>query len=318
MVQQLQLAMKSATTFSSMDKMDRQLDQFVSWLVTERAVSPKTVDAYRQDVGRFIEFLLTLGKNDPARVEANDVYRYLGFLSECGLAPSSIRRSLSAVRTFYAFLSAEQGVGVDPTTNVASPRMWRRVPDALTVPQVEALLSQPDPGTVLGLRDKAMLEFTYATGLRVSEVISTRLSDINFETQTVRCVGKGTKERLVPIGSIALEWIRRYLDESRPKLQGRTMTDTLFLNWRGKRLTRMGYWKILKRYVGMAGIKTRVTPHVLRHTFATHLLEGGASLRDVQQLLGHKDISTTQIYAKVDLEYLRDAILTYHPRGRAK
>lgn len=294
------------------------MDQFVSWLATERAASPKTVDAYRQDVAKFIEFLLTVGKNDPSCVEPNDVYHYIGFLSECGLAPSSIRRNLSAIRTFYAFLSAEQGIGVDPTINVASPRMWRRVPDALTVPQVEALLSQPDPGTVLGLRDKAMLEFTYATGLRVSEVISTRLNDINFETQTVRCVGKGAKERLVPIGSIAVEWVRRYLDESRPKLQGRTKTDTLFLNWRGKRLTRMGYWKILKRYVGMAGIRKRVTPHVLRHTFATHLLEGGASLRDVQQLLGHKDISTTQIYAKVDLEYLRDAILTYHPRGRAR
>lgn len=300
-----------------MDRIKSDMEQFLNWLSTERGVSPRTMDAYCQDLGKFAEYLLTAGKNDLSCVEQADVSGYLGFLTECGLAPSSIRRNLSAIRTFYSFLLAEKGIETDPTTNIVSPRMWRRVPDALTVPEVEALLSQPDVSTVLGIRDKAMLEFTYATGLRVSEVISTRLGDISFETQTVRCLGKGGRERLVPIGSIALGWLKNYLDQSRPRLARGSRSDVLFLNWRGKPLTRMGYWKILKTYVKMASIRRRVTPHILRHTFATHLLEGGANLRDVQQLLGHKDISTTQIYAKVDLEYLRDAILTFHPRGRA-
>ncbi len=318
MVPRPQLLMKAVTTSSSMDSTSSNLDQFLSWLRAERGVSRNTAQAYGHDISRFLEYLLTAGKNDPSTAEPGDIYSYLGFLNECGLASSSIRRNLSAIRTFYCFLSIEKNIGVDPTANVVSPRVWRRIPDALTVPQIEALLSQPDVTTVLGIRDKAMLEFTYATGFRVSEVISAKLGDINFETQTVRCIGKGSRERIVPMGSIAIDWIRRYLDSARPSLAKGSKTDVLFLNWRGRSLTRMGFWKILRRYVSMAGIRKRVTPHVLRHSFATHLLEGGASLRDVQQLLGHKDIGTTQIYAKVDLEYLRDAILTFHPRGRAR
>jgi integrase/recombinase XerD len=186
------------------------------------------------------------------------------------------------------------------------------------VPQIEALLAQPDTTTRLGLRDKAMLEFTYATGMRLNEVITFRIDDLNVKMGTARCLGKGSRERIVPVGGIALKWVEEYAEEARPCLVKGGDEKTLFLNWRGRPLSRMGYWKILAKYVTMAGIRSHVSPHLLRHSFATHLLEGGASLRDVQQMLGHKDISTTQIYTKVDMEYLRDTILMYHPRGQLR
>jgi integrase/recombinase XerD len=294
------------------------LKDFTYWLISERGVSPSTAEAYHNDLMKYVEYLTASGRSDLSSVETADVYSYLAFLSECGMAPSSIRRELSSVRAFHRYLVAESRSGHDPTLDVAAPKMWRRVPKALTIPEVENLLAQPDVDDRLGLRDKAMLEFTYATGMRVSEVTGFRLADLNRRTQTARCIGKGSRERIVPVGGIALKWIEEYIHRSRPFLIKGVDPGALFLNWRGRPLSRMGYWKILTKYVKEAGIKSKVTPHVLRHSFATHLLEGGAGLRDVQQLLGHKDISTTQIYAKVDMEYLRDMILTYHPRGRIK
>ena len=294
------------------------MDGFAQWLITEGGIARPTLEAYLRDAGRFLEYLLTVGKSDPSRAEPKDVYGYLGFLSECGISPVSAKRNLSAIRSLYRFLATEWNITSDPTTNVVSPRMWRRVPRALTVMEIEALLGQPDTSKPLGLRDKALLEFTYATGMRVSEVITFRVNDLNLTRGSARCLGKRSRERIVPVGSIAIKWVQRYLTEVRPNLVKSEGCEELFLNWRGRPLTRMGFWKILRRYVAMAGIKGKVTPHVLRHSFATHLLEGGASLRDVQHLLGHKDISTTQIYAKVDLEYLRDMIITFHPRGKAE
>lgn len=291
------------------------LDDFTYWLLSERGVSTSTGAAYRNDLEKYVEYLATGGRSDFGAVEAADVYSYLAFLSECGMAPSSIRRELSSIRAFHRFLLSEGLSDRDPTQDVVAPKMWRRVPKALSIPQIEDLLAEPDTEARLGLRDKAMLEFTYATGMRVSEVIGFRLADLNRNTGTARCIGKGSRERIVPVGAIALRWIGEYTQRARPFLIKGPDPGTLFVNWRGRPLSRMGYWKILLKYVKQAGIKSKVTPHVLRHSFATHLLEGGASLRDVQQLLGHKDISTTQIYAKVDMEYLRDMILTYHPRG---
>ena len=291
------------------------LKDFSYWLASERGVSVNTRSAYDSDLKKYIEFLASSGKDQPSAVESGDVHSYIAFLSECGLSPSSIRRGLSSIRAFHRFLIAESLASEDPTANVAPPKMWRRVPKALTVPQVETLLTQPDVGNRLGLRDKAMLEFTYATGMRVSEVIKFNLRDLNSGMGTARCMGKGSRERIVPVGAIALRWVKRYIDEVRLQLLRGRKQETLFLNWRGRPLSRMGFWKILAKYAAVAGIRAKVTPHVLRHSFATHLLEGGASLRDVQQMLGHKDISTTQIYTKVDMEYLREVHRKFHPRG---
>jgi integrase/recombinase XerD len=291
------------------------LGEFSDWLATERGVSPNTAEAYCSDLRKYVEFLASSGKSNPAAAEGKDVFAYLSFLSECGMAPSSIRREIASLRAFHRFLVAEGHGGADPTADVVLPRMWRRVPRALTLPDVERLLGQPDTARPLGLRDKAMLEFTYATGMRVSEVVGFKLKNLNFAAGTARCIGKGSRERVVPVGSVALKWVRSYIDQARPAAaKGRTV-DILFLNWRGAPLTRMGFWKILAQHARAAGIKSKVTPHALRHSFATHLLEGGASLRDVQQMLGHKDIATTQIYTKVDMEYLREVIVKYHPRG---
>jgi integrase/recombinase XerD len=292
------------------------LEEFSYWLSSERGVARNTALAYHSDVKKYVEFLASAGKSDPAGAQSEDVYSYLAFLSECGMKPSSMRRELSSIRAFHRFLVSESLSSEDPARDVPPPKVWQRVPSALTVPEVERLLAQPDIETPLGLRDKAMLEFTYATGMRVSEVIGFRIRDLNLNAGTARCLGKGSRERVIPVGGIALRWAIRYKDDVRPGLLKGRREDVFFLNWRGKPLSRTGFWKILKGYVRVSGIRGRVTPHVLRHSFATHLMEGGAGLRDVQQMLGHKDISTTQIYTKVDMEYLREVHQKYHPRAR--
>ncbi len=316
MVHRPPLVMKESTILSSQTKTTELVDNFGQWLITEAGVCQATVEAYVRDAMRFLEFLLTIGKPQPEAAEPKDIYAYLGFLTRCGISAGSAKRNLSAIRALYRFLASEKGTPSDPTENVISPRMWRKIPRALTVQEIEALMAQPDVTSVLGLRDRAMLEFTYATGMRVSEVIGFRVSDLSISKHTARCFGKGSRERIVPVGSVALRWVVRYLEDARPTMAKDKRVENLFLNRRGRPLSRMGFWKILTKYARQAGIRGKVTPHILRHSFATHLLDGGASLRDVQQLLGHKDISTTQIYAKVDLEYLRDMILTFHPRGK--
>jgi integrase/recombinase XerD len=293
----------------------RLLAEFSDWLATERGVAHNTTAAYGSDLKKYIEFLASSGKTDPSLAESKDVFAYVAFLSECGMAPSSIRREISSLRAFHRFLVAEGRGKADPTAEVMLPRAWRRVPKALTLPEIERLLAQPDVSKPLGVRDKAMVEFAYATGMRVSEVTGFRIADLDFDAGTARCVGKGSRERMVPVGSVALRWVRSYIEDVRPRtLKGRT-SETLFLNWRGARMSRMGFWNMLAGYARAAGLGRKVTPHVLRHSFATHLLEGGAGLRDVQQMLGHKDIATTQIYTKVDMEYLREVHRKYHPRG---
>ena len=291
-------------------------EEFATWLVTERGVSSNTGEAYYKDIKRYVEFLESGGKGDPDAIEAADVYSYLGFLSECGMSPATIRRGLSSIRAFHRYMISEALCHEDPTSNVTAPRMWRRVPKALTLPDIENLLGQPDTATTLGIRDKTMLEFAYATGMRVSELTGFRTADLNFNMATARCMGKGSRERLIPVGTIALRWARIYLEDARPLLARGKGEQVLFLNWRGRRLTRMGFWKILSGHAQSAGLKSKVSPHSLRHSFATHLLEGGANLRDVQHMLGHKDISTTQIYTKVDMEYLKEVHRKYHPRAR--
>ncbi len=294
------------------------LEEFSYWLVSERGVASNTALAYHSDIKKYVEFLASAGKSDPACAQSDDVYSYLAFLSECGMSPSSMRRELSSIRAFHRFLISECMASEDPTGDIPPPKVWRRLPAALTVPEVERLLAQPDTGKPLGLRDKAMLEFTYATGMRVSEVITFRMRGLNLNVGTARCMGKGSRERVIPVGGIAIRWAVRYRDEVRPGLLRGKDQGVFFLNWRGGPLSRNGFWKILRGYVRRSGIKSKVTPHVLRHSFATHIMEGGASLRDVQQMLGHKDISTTQIYTKVDMEYLKEVHRKYHPRATEK
>ena len=298
--------------------MPGMIEQFADWLETERAASDLTVRAYEQDIGQYLEYLASRGILSPERADSEAVISFLTSLAEFGLAPSSIRRKIASIRAFYRFVSIEFPERPDPTTTVVLPKMWRRVPKSLTVPEIESLMAQPDAAKPLGVRDKAMLEFTYATGMRVSEVTGFLMRSLNREIKTARCMGKGSKERIVPIGDIALRWIDRYIAEVRPELLKGRGEDMLFLNWRGKPLSRVGFWKILKGHARSASIENKVTPHVLRHSFATHLLEGGASLREVQVLLGHENIATTQIYTKTDMEYLRSVIIDHHPRGKVK
>ncbi len=292
-------------------------EQFHDYLAFERGLSPRTLDAYARDITRLQEFLESRAIHDPGRASPTDLREFTYHLRDQGLAPTSIRRALSAIRTYFAFLLTEQLVESDPTEQIESPKIWRRLPEVLTREEIERLMVAPDPGDRYFFRDRAMLELAYASGVRVSELIGLNVRDVDLEEGLAAVYGKGRKERLVPVGGVAIRAIRTYLRELRPRLEaGRGRgSGALFLNGRGGSLSRMGVWKILRKHVERAGIERRVTPHTLRHTFATHLLEGGADLASVQEMLGHADIATTQIYTHVDRDYLRDVHRRYHPRA---
>jgi integrase/recombinase XerD len=289
---------------------------FLDHLTLERGASPRTVDAYRRDVGRLAEFLETRGIARPGEASSTDLREYVYHLKDLGLQATSIRRNLSAARTYYAFLLTEGLVVTDPTERVELPRTWRRLPGVLSRADVARLLDAPDVADPLCWRDKALLEFGYAAGVRVSELTGLKVRDIDPQEGFATVFGKGARERMVPVGRSALHALEVYLREIRPRLarQG-AAGGFVFLNARGGQLSRMGVWKILRKHVARAGITTRVTPHTLRHSFATHLLEGGADLAAVQEMLGHADITTTQIYTHVDRQYLRETHRKYHPRA---
>ncbi len=291
------------------------LEQFVAHLSVERGLSGNTLDAYRRDLTRYLRFLEETGTNDVKRAREADVSALVRTLDEAGLEPASISRNLSAVKTFHRFLASEGLMTEDPAERVIPPRLRRGLPAVLNIFEVERLLEQPDLTTSLGIRDRAMLEALYALGLRVSELVALRMPDLLLDAEIVRVIGKGDKERVVPIGAEATEHILYYLRNVRPELAKPHSGDALFLNWRGGKLSRMAVWKMLKGYAARAGIQKEVSPHTLRHSFATHLLEGGADLRAVQEMLGHADISTTQIYTHLDREYLKEVHRTFHPRG---
>jgi integrase/recombinase XerD len=297
--------------------MSFHLERFQDYLAFERGLSPRTLDAYGRDTERFRDFLGARGVMAPEAATPRDLREYTYHLREQGLAPPSIRRALSAIRTYFGFLLAEGLIETDPSEHVDPPAVWRRLPDVLGRDEVERLLLAPDPTERLYWRDRSLLEFAYASGVRVSELTSLRIRDVDLDEQFATVYGKGSKERLVPVGRAAVEALRIYLRDVRPALdRGRGRGEgVLFLNARGAGLTRMGVWKILRKHVRRAGIARRVTPHTLRHSFATHLLEGGADLASVQEMLGHSDISTTQIYTHVDRDYLRDVHRRYHPRS---
>jgi len=291
------------------------LQQFREHLELERGLSPRTLDAYGRDLEKLERFLAGRGVRRPGEATAKDLREFVYALKDEGLQPTSIRRALSAVRTYYAFLLAEGLAVADPSERLEMPRTWRRLPGVLSREEVVRLLEAPDPTDRLYWRDRAMLEFAYASGVRVSELIGLKVRDVDFDEGFATVFGKGSKERVVPVGRGALRAMLIYLRDVRPRLERGSGEGIVFLNDRGRPLTRMGVWKILRKHVERAGIRKRVTPHTLRHSFATHLLEGGADLAAVQEMLGHADISTTQIYTHVDREYLRDVHRRFHPRA---
>ena len=291
------------------------LERFQDFLAIEKGSSPRTGEAYKLDLDRFVLFASLKSAKAPTDASAKILREYVYHLKDLGLAPSSIRRNISALRTYFRFLVNEGHVAADPSERLETPKKWRTLPDVLGVEEIEKLLGAISIDEPLAFRDRAMLELAYGAGLRVSEWISLATRDVMLEDKLVRVFGKGSKERLVPLGRNAIGAVALYLRELRPKLEKGEGKGTLFLNARGKPLSRMGAWKILRKYVDLAGIKKIVSPHTLRHSFATHLLEGGADLRAVQEMLGHSDISTTQIYTHVDREYLRSVHKQFHPRG---
>ncbi len=289
------------------------LARYLDHLSAERGLSKNTLDAYRRDIEALARGLE--GNRRPEEARREDLVRHLRRLRIEGRSPRSVARWLVGVRGFFTYLVAEEVLSTDPTARLEAPRTWRPLPKVLGAAQVEALLAEPERSEHRGLRDAAMLELVYATGLRASELVGLRLRDLHLDGGYLRCIGKGSKERVVPIGGEADAVLQRYLAEARPVLLGHRRSEVLFVNARGGAMTRQGFWKIIKAYGVKAGIGIPLSPHTLRHSFATHLLEHGADLRSVQALLGHADISTTQIYTHVNRERLRRLYQEYHPRA---
>ncbi len=291
------------------------VEQFRDYLALEAGHSRHTVESYLRDVQRFATHAAEQGRKSPDDVTPASLREFVYALKDAGLAPSSIHRQISALRTYYRFLVGEGHARTNPTERLESPKRWRSLPTVLTVLEIDRLLSAPNPDEPLGSRDRALLELGYATGGRVSELVGIKASDVFFEEGIARLFGKGAKQRLVPVGRRALGAVALYSRSVRPTLDRGKSKGVLFLNARGGPLSRVGAWGIIKNAAKRAGITKRVTPHTLRHTFATHLLEGGADLRAVQEMLGHADLATTQLYTHVDRDYLRSVHRKYHPRA---
>jgi integrase/recombinase XerD len=291
------------------------VEGFIDHLRFERNLSEQTIDAYRRDVLRMCSHARSLGRSGAGEVTTDDLRRFILLLKDMGLAPTSIARNISALHTYFRFLLGENEVVADPSERIETPKGWKTLPGVLTVAEIESLLEAPDLAHPLAWRDRAMLEFAYASGVRVSELIGIRVRDLHLDEEFASVFGKGAKERLVPVGRRAIGALGLYLRETRPRLERGQGEGRVFLNARGGPLTRMGVWKILRQHVQTAGIEKKVTPHTLRHSFATHLLEGGADLVAVQEMLGHADISTTQIYTHVDRSYLSQVHRQFHPRA---
>ncbi|WP_407652112.1 site-specific tyrosine recombinase XerD [Aquibacillus koreensis] len=295
--------------------MDHSLDDFFHYLTVERGLSVNTLQSYKRDLNHYKQFLQDqIHLQRWENVIRNHIMQYIRFLSDQGKSASTIARTLSSIRLFHQFLVREYQLQQDPSLHIETPKKQRKLPKVLSSQEVDALLmiSEKDK---LALRNKAMLELLYATGLRVSELISLKVSDLHLTMGFVRCLGKGSKERIVPLGDLAKESLEEYLSQGRDQLVKEKTIHELFVNHYGNPLTRQGFWKILKSIASESGITKEITPHILRHSFATHLLENGADLRSVQEMLGHADISTTQIYTQVSKARLKDIYKNYHPRA---
>jgi integrase/recombinase XerD len=290
------------------------VEAFCAHALAEAGLAPRTVEAYRRDLVDFASFAAGRGAGGPEAVSRATVSLYLLALRRRGLSPATVRRRAASLRAWYRFLLREAAVGADPTVDLAPPRLPRRLPRVLSVGEVKRLLAAPDPTTPEGLRDRALLELLYATGLRVSEAVGLQLSDLDLAQEVVRTVGKGSRERLVPLGTHAVRALRAYLARARPLLVRRRLTQAVFVSRRGRPLSRQACWKLVRRYARRAGITAALSPHVLRHSFATHLLDRGADLRAVQEMLGHASVATTQVYTHLTRQRIREVYRAAHPR----
>lgn len=295
--------------------MEESLEKFVNFLAAEKRLARNSLEAYERDVREFLKFLRGRGVERPEAIMRGHLLSFLSELSRRALSPASLKRKLSSLRAFSSFLLEEGIRGDDFTQEVTLTGGPRRLPKVLGLREVERLISAPDPKTPRGARDSAMLELLYAAGLRVSELVGLRVNQVNLEAGYLIVLGKRGRERVVPLGDVAVEKLKDYLEWARPKLSKGRDAPELFLSPAGRALTRQGVWKALKAYALREGLERGLSPHTLRHTFASHLLEGGADLRSVQLLLGHADISTTQIYTHIDREHLKEVISRFHPRG---
>jgi len=295
--------------------MQHLVQDFINYLTIERNLSENTLNAYRNDLERYCQFLQEEGIKRPDQIDITVIQKFINALAGIELAASSLSRNFSSIRSFHKFLLGENIVQTNPAELLQSPRLPARLPKILDLNEIEAIMEAIDVSTNKGIRDRAIIETLYSTGVRVSELTTLEMNNIFFRHNVIRVIGKGSKERIVPFGDRAKKFLKNYITAVRSLLlRSARSGDILFLNMRGTPLSRMGVWKIIQQYVKLAGIKKQVSPHVFRHSFATHLLEGGANLRAVQEMLGHSDISTTQIYTHLDREYLIEQHRTFHPR----
>ncbi|MCD5323071.1 MULTISPECIES: site-specific tyrosine recombinase XerD [Pontibacillus] len=295
--------------------MENEKKDFLHYLQIERGLSRNTLMSYERDLTQYVTFLKNkTALSDVRKIARTHIMQYLHHLNDLNRSQSTIARTLSSIRAFHQFLIREQITQADPSLHIETPKKERKLPKTLSMKDVEALLSMR-ADDALSIRNKAMLEMLYATGLRVTELVSLKVSDLHLTMGFVRCLGKGSKERIIPLGNMAKKSIEIYLSSSRSELVKQNQTDELFVNHHGRPLSRQGFWKILKAVAKEVGVEKEITPHTLRHSFATHLLENGADLRAVQEMLGHADISTTQIYTHVSKARLTDIYRSYHPRA---
>ena len=296
--------------------MELFLKEYLSHLKLEKNLSENTLSSYKNDISTFISFLSDYKIADPSDISTENLTTFFKTLKNIGLTSTSTARYFSSLKGFFLYLLKNNYIIKNPLEKISAPKLSKKLPEVLNINEVDKILAQPNVSDTLGLRDKAILELLYACGTRVSELTNLKLSDLFLNEEVIRVFGKGSKERLIPIGSSAIEWVGKYIKESRSVLLRISKSGNyVFLNSRGSKLSRMGIWKIIDRYVKEAGIQKEVHPHTFRHSFATHLLEGGADLRAVQEMLGHADISTTQIYTHIDRDYIKQVHKQFHPRG---
>ncbi len=294
--------------------MKELIDTFLNYLSVERGLARNTIIAYREDLNTYLDFIDKSDIEVLSKISKNNITNFMFAQKERGIAVNSIARRLAAIRMFHRFLTRERIVKDDPSTLIDSPKLWKRIPETLTLNEVEALIAQPDVRCAQGIRDRAILETLYATGMRVSEAVNLKKDNVNLDIGFLRCVGKGDKERVIPLGKKAIASINKYLEAARTKFLKDKESEFLFVSRFGKKISRQSFWKILKKYAKLARIKKPIKPHILRHSFATHLLEHGADLRSVQEMLGHSNISTTQIYTHINKDRLKNIHRQFHPR----
>lgn len=295
--------------------MEILIDHFMQFLSVEKGLAANTLESYQRDLFAYTDFLKNQGVSEIVASNRSHIVSYLVMLQKKGRATATLSRNLASIRAFYQFLVRDRHLEHDPSVHLETPKIEKRLPKVLSLEEVETLLEGPDLGQPSGLRDKAMLELLYATGIRVSELVQLNMGDINLEMGFLKCMGKGSKERMIPLGKMAISVIQLYIETARLRLLKAGGGTALFVNHLGKRMTRQGFWKIIKKYALQSGITADITPHTLRHSFATHLLENGADLRSVQEMLGHADISTTQIYTHVTRSRIKDVYAKTHPRA---